>query len=211
MAVNRNGGNRPTGKVGNVVIRELNGQVVTSGLGERTKPFTDKEVKNHSRMDLVNQLLRPVKEFIKVGFHQVTEGTTLNYQNYAVHINNPGALKLDGADVEIDYSKAIFSKGKMPAIAHADIKVIDEGVEFSWDPTWKIKGIKDSDRVMLLALCPSKETAYFVLDGNKRSSGIDAVEILHFNEKVILQTYLAFIAADRKSISTIIYTGEILY
>jgi len=211
MAVNRNGGNRPTGKVGNVVIRELNGQVVTSGLGERTKPFTQGELKNQDRIAVINKLLRPVKEFIKVGFHQITANTTSNYQNYAVKINNPGALKLDGADVEIDYSKAIFSKGNMPAIAHADIKVTDEGIEFSWDPNWKLKGMKDSDRVMLLALCPSKETAYFVLDGNKRSSGKDAVEILHFNEQVILQTYLAFIAADRKSISTSIYTGEILY
>jgi len=211
MAVNRNGSNTPTGKVGNIVLRVVHGQQVTSALGLRTKPHTEGELKNQARFPLVSQLLKPVMEFIKVGFHLVTAGTTINYQNFAVQINNPAALNLEGPYPRIDYSKATFSKGTMPAVGNVDIQVTDEGLDFRWDPNWKRKGMKDSDRAMLLACCPEKGIAYFVLDGNRRSSGKDTLEILHFSEKVILQTYLAFISADRKSISTSIYTGEILY
>jgi len=211
MAVKRKGSNTSTGKVNNVVIREVNGQIVTSGIGQRTKPYTNGELKNQNRMALVNQLLAPVNQFIKVGFQQITAGTTSNYRNFAIKINNPGALNLEGADQVIDYSKAIFSMGNMPVIEDIDIQVNDKGLEFNWDPNWTLRGMKDSDRVMLLACCPERGTAYFVLDGEKRSSGKDTLEILHFNEKVILHTYVAFIAADRKSVSTSIYTGQILY
>ena len=211
MAVNRNGKNTPTGKIGNVVVRNVNGQTVTSAIGIRTKPFTEPELNNQDKMKLINHLHKPVKEFMKVGFHLLTVGTTLNYQNIAVSINNPGALKLDGAYPEIDYSKAVFSKGNMPAVEKVDIQVTDEGLEFKWDPNWKPRGTKDSDRVMLLAYCPEKGTAYFILDGYRRSNGKDTLEIMHYSEKVTLHTYVAFIAADRKSISTSVYTGEILY
>jgi len=211
MAVKRKGSNIPTGKVNNVVIREVNGQQVTSGVGQRSKPPTKAELKNRDRFALVNRLHKPVTEFIKVGFQLITAGTTSNYQNFAVKINNPGALILDSIYPEIDYSKAIFSMGNMPLIEKVNIQVSDRGLDFDWDPNWKLKGMKDSDRVMLLACCPAMGTAYFVLDGEKRSVGKDKLEILHFKEKVILHTYVAFIAADRKSISTSIYTGEILY
>ena len=211
MAVRKNGDNFPSGKMGNINTYLLKTQIISRVIGKTNKPATVPQLVCRQKFDVLGHFLKPVKPFINVGFDLVTRGTKWSPINKATSVNYSNAIKGEFPHQEIDYSKAILTMGNMPSVENVDVQVVDGGLEFSWDPNWKIGNMLSSDRVMLLAYCPAKCTAFFILDGEKRSKGKEQLEILPSQDKVNLHTYLAFIAADRKRISTSIYTGEICY
>ena len=211
MAIRKNGDDFSSGKLGGINTYKLKTQIISRGITKTNKPPTVKQLINRQKFDVLGHFVKPVQPFINIGFDLVTRGTKHSPINKAISINYHNAIKGEFPDQEIDFTKATFSMGSMPVLEQVTVQIVNGGLEFSWDPDWKTGSMLSSDRVMLLAYCPANGTANFVLDGEKRSKGKDYLEILPSQDKVILHTYLAFIAANRKSISTTIYTGEILY
>jgi len=211
MATSRKGKSEFKGKIGNTVTYELNGQTVKRTIGKNTKEPTKLQLAVRSAVALVADLLRPVKGFIRTGFALEVKNTLLNANNKATSINLLNAVKGVYPDQYIDYSKAIFSWGKMPVNTEIDVSVTDTGLDFAWDPAFLLKGMHPNDRVLLIAYCPEKKYAFYETDGARRKQGKEHLPLMKYHEKVTVHTYLAFIAANKKSISTTIYTGEFLW
>lgn len=200
-----------TGRKGNVVSYLLNGEYIERTIGVTTKPPTELQLVGRRKMTMVNDLLKPVRDFIEIGFSLQKKDPFDNCHNLAKSYSMLHAIKGVYPDQQIDYDLVLFSQGNLGVNKEAQARVVENGLEFSWDPELLIKGSMANDQVMTLAYCPEKETAFFQTAGARRDSGKDFLEVEAFHQPVILETYLCFVAADRKSISNSYHIGQLKF
>ena len=199
------------GKLGNTTTYTLKKQAVTRTIGITKKKPTKKQVAVRYKVRMITALLKPVKPFIRIGFGNAACDTTKSAYNIATSVNNRNAIKGEYPDLEIDWAKVAFTQGNMPVLEDVTVQVVDGELEFTWDPKNMHKGMKDSDRIMVLVYCPEKMNATYIVDGEKRYKGKERLYFMRYPKKVTLQTYVAFIGANNKSISNTFYTGEIVW
>ena len=211
MARAKNGGKFTTGKINDKVGYLLNGQWVERGIGKWKNPPTDKQKPNLEITGIINNLLKPVMPYIRIGFREFVRNTTWHQHNAACSINRSNAINTESPNLEVDFTKAVFSQGDMPIVDEVNVNVVEEGIEFSWNPDYIVEGMQLSDQAMLLAYCPEKEYAFYQLYGERRIAGKDVLKMQRYSTQVTIHTYLTFISADGKSITTSIYTGEYLW
>jgi len=211
MARGKNGSKFTTGKINEKVGYLLNGQWVERGIGKWKNPPTDKQKPNLEITGIINNLLKPVMPYIRIGFREFVRNTTWHQHNAACSINRSNAINTESPNLEVDFTKAVFSQGDMPIVDEVNVNVVEEGIEFSWNPDYIVEGMQLSDQAMLLAYCPEKEYAFYQLYGERRIAGKDVLKMQRYSTQVTIHTYLTFISADGKSITTSIYTGEYLW
>ena len=211
MATSGKWNNNLKGKLGRTVTYPLNGQSVTREIGIITKAPSIKQLVVRQRTKIVTDFLRPVQDFLEVGFDLPTKNTLLSPYNLATSVNRLQAIVGDYPNQEVDFAKAILSQGKIPVDQLVKVEATAIGFEFSWDPDFIIPGMDANDHVMLVAYCPEKKGAFYQLDGAKRKVGFEQISIPRYRETIVVHTYVTFIASNRKSISNSLYTGKFLW
>jgi len=211
MAILKGKNKTVQGKIGDTTTYKLKTQSVTRSISKTKKKATKKQLPVRLKVRMITALLKPVKEFIRIGFKNAASGTKWSAYNIATSVNNKTAIKGEYPDFEIDWAKVAFSQGNIPVLEDVSVQVVDGELEFSWNAERMLQGMKDSDRVMVLAYCPEKKSAAYTVDGEKRYKGKERLDFTQYRKKVILHTYVAFIAANGKGISNTVYTGEILW
>lgn len=124
---------------------------------------------------------------------------------------------------EFDYTKGIVTAGKLMAPENA-LATLNEynpvemrsSLKFSWDIDPDQGYLRNRDQVMMLAFFPETGTMDFCLSGARRKEGSDILTISPAYaskgstlKQTYVETYMAFIADDRESISKSVYTGRI--
>jgi hypothetical protein len=198
-----------TGRLGNLVCYELNGQIIIRTIGINNKPPTLKQKTNRMKMSLTNELMNNTYPAMHAGFTAASVGTVYNYANLAVKHNNPNALNGVYPNVEIDYPKVLFSHGNLLQPVDPKVEVVPEGLKFSWDPSTQSNGMDAIDQVSMIAYCPEKKTMAFVKSGKKRHQGFDILPIEKSHQGSVLEIYMYFVADDRLDVSTTTYLGQI--
>jgi hypothetical protein len=195
------------GKIGNLVSYTLKGKNVVRTIGSLTKPPTPAQLANQMRMAVVNAFLKPITSFINSGFEFEVAGTTKNPYNEAVSYNKKHALQGDYPEISIDYSKALVSMGELSPALNAAIAIVPEGLEFTWDLYPAAPSRSKTDRTMLLLFFPDQAEAIYILSGAQRKERRDVVELSaeYLNRRI--EAYIAFVAADRKSVSDSVWVG----
>ncbi|WP_158799607.1 DUF6266 family protein [Pedobacter sp. L105] len=199
------------GKIDGFVVYELNGQVIKRKIGKRLKPVTLPELANQQSLSLISALLKPVKEFIEIGFELEAKLARKSQHNMACSYNYKNALTGVYPNKYIDYSKVLFSNGKMPATKDVKAYLINHGIEFTWNTDNISNGFKPTDRVLLMAYFPEKKQAVCSIIGAKRKKGVEQLILPLSKKPVIIETYISFIAINYKSISNSIYTGQFIW
>jgi hypothetical protein len=198
-----------TGKVGNLVCYDLNGQTIIRTIGINNKPPTLKQQTNRMKMKVINELVQNTYLAMHVGFTAASAGTVCNYANLAIKHNNPNALKGVYPNVELDYPKLLFSHGSLEKPVEPKVEVVPEGLKFSWDPSTQCKGEDSQDQVSMVAYCPEKQEMLFIKSGQKRHQGYDILPIDKAYKGLALEIYMYFVADDRLDVSTTTYLGRI--
>jgi hypothetical protein len=198
-----------TGKVGNLVCYDLNGQTIIRTIGINNKPPTIKQHTNRMKMKVINELVQNTYLAMHAGFTAASAGTVSNYANLAIKHNNPNALKGVYPNVELDYPKLLFSHGNLETPIDPKVEVVLEGLKFSWDPSTQCKGEDSQDQVSMVAYCPEKKEMLFIKSGQKRHQGFDILPIGKAYKGLALEIYMYFIADDRLDVSTTTYLGRI--
>jgi hypothetical protein len=209
MAIKKNG--RYSGKCGNTVRYMLNGREVERSIGLRVSPPTDSELISRNRMSAVNNLLRPVKRFVGMGYE--LQGKLNNTSPYSMavsyHMLKENLIVDDVA--QVDYNRVLFSKGDMPLNTETLVNLTKDGLVFTWDANVLRKGMKRNDTTMLLAYCPEKGSAFFEMSGARRTAGTDLLELTAYHQPVTLEIYISFVSADRKNISNSFHVGQVKF
>jgi len=201
-----------SGKLGKVIgYVDQNGIQRLRTIGEHhfVNP-SDKVLANWQRTSMTTAFLKPVIEFVRMGLAIEAKIKGMSAYNLGSSLTRKAIIG-QYPDFRIDFSKVLFSAGKMPVVKMPEVIAADNGLMFTWDTSNLEEGMLHTDQAMLMAYLPDKKMAFFTRSGAKRKQGYDYLEIPLTPGGQRIETYISFNAEDQKSISTSVYTGQVIF
>lgn len=138
MAILKNGIHGPfSGRVGNIVGYELNGQNIIRSLPvypkKKRKP-SELALLNRARMAAVSQFLRPLKRIIEFGYKNVApKGSRVGPFQTAQSHTFKNALEYGEGNIPyVDPGKVLVFRGSLPPPRHLEMIVKDNVLNFTW-------------------------------------------------------------------------------
>jgi len=204
------------GKIANLVGYIRLGQPVIRTEARKPKKKrarSDAQKAVNLKFKIVKSFIADISDFINVGYKLDVAGTTKIPENNAVsyHINE--AVTGTYPDLVLDYSKVLVSRGKLPVPLNPTVELVGDVLKFKWDIDPKSDWKRKRDQVMLLAYKTATQEPDYVLSGARRFEGTDELPVRIARNKNrkddFLETYIAFIADDRQSISNSVYVGRV--
>lgn len=196
------------GKVGTVIGCTWKGIPYMRALPKkRTSEPSEKEMASRKKWALSQQWLQPVLQIIQVGFkgYSPTAEGFVAAKSYLMKY----AFEGKAPDLYIDPALVKVSAGNLPLPRSITaIKLAEDRVRFTWDPTPPSDDCDSHDQVMLLAYDVINGTAYYTLPGELRRKGTAVLE-LPPNKPGTYHLYAAFVAFDRSRQSDSIYLGTV--
>ena len=199
---------RPSGKIGNVVFYELNGQLVGRKIGKPGKPSL-KQKANRQAMSATMEFLKPMTDFINVSFKSEAEGSLKNPHNLATSYNKKHALTGEYPNIQVDYAKAILSTGQLESANELKISKGENGLHLSWDSSIAENGGND-DLLMVMISHPGRKCASGYLNAARRADGSCFLPLSKdwmIGEQ--MEIYVCFKSANGKLISDSAYAGNL--
>ena len=199
-----NGINGPfIGKAGSVIGYTVNGVGYMKGLyKKRTKAPKPGEILNRKKFAAAHAWLRPITEFVRVGF----KGYDQRFQGFVAAKSwlMKNCIEVIDDEIRIDPALVKISSGDLPLPENIQCSLQAENTfRISWTPAWE-RGFL-SDQAMVMAY-DQKHSPYGVIYGSDRTVGEVLVPVDPSAKPY--HVYLAFIAADRSRQSDTVYLGE---
>lgn len=198
-----------TGKIGNVVCYILNGEpVIRSRPRKRKGKKTLKEKTNTTKFGGVQIWMKPLKDFVRVGFkgygtktggfkaavsYALLHAVDGEYPNQYV---NPEKVSVSGGELDFPVTCGMF--------LDADLKL-----GFTWD-AGTATGVNPYDQAMLLAYCTENKWVVSKVTGAFRMDGADFLQLFPEKEVQEYHVYLGFVAQDRSRQANSRYLGKVL-
>ena len=196
------------GKVGNLVSYELLGKNVTRIAGANNAAASKGQLVCRRELAVVIAFLKPVNDFIRVGFMQKAAELNLYPHNVAVSVNKLNALIGVYPDLAINYSKVLVAQGVLRVAEQIEVVRLADGIRFTWDAE-----VQSADErmqtVMLMAYFPALGEAIYSINGAKRHVG---TELLLLDEELInegMELYISFISVPDNNVSDSVYAGKL--
>lgn len=202
-----------TGRVGNLVCYTLKGKNIARAVGEITKPPSRKKLANYQQMEVINTFQKTILPFLNTGFAKAGLDNGQNPYNEAMSYNKKNALKGAYPAIEMDYAKALVSKGDLPVAQGAAIALYPNGVEFTWEMPDDLEYRYHGDRALLLLYFPSgvdasgRPYAVWELSGARRKDRFDFIGMDPNELASPFQAYIAFISDDRLQVSSSVWVA----
>lgn len=202
-----------SGKVGDVTYSQQKDGITTVRQTPvpSEAPPTVKQLSTRRDTTICSDFLKPIKEFIDVGYELQSRLGKQNQNNTIVSHIRHQALTGVYPNRRIDFSKVFVTKGQMQPPQNAEVTLTEFGLSFTWNPEARIKGIHYSDQVMMLAYFPELEKANYMTAGAQRHQGKDLLVLNGIPHGNIAEIYISFISNNRKSISDSVYLGQLIW
>ncbi|MBK3517236.1 DUF6266 family protein [Carboxylicivirga marina] len=190
------------GKAGNVVFYTMYGKNIVRSLpqtNKRKKPSLKQEAQRQ-KMALVQQLLKPMKDLIKITFAPATVNNAPYHVAKSYNLMN--AIKGEYPDQVIDWKEVRVAAGATDLADACEVHIEPNGCRFRWSGE---QG-KSNDTLVVIAFVPGNNWLEYRLTGVPRSKeeyfwDIDL-------QGATWHIWLAFRSADEKDISNSLYLGE---
>jgi hypothetical protein len=200
-----------SGRIGNLVCYTVNGENIVREVGHNSTPPTEKKLANYQRMTVVNKFQKPLLPFLNIGFAKAAMEAGQNPYNTAMSLNKINALQGEYPFIEMDYSKALVSKGELPPALAPAISILPNGVEFTWQIPPDLDYCYQNNRAMLLLYFPrgvdacGLPHAVWELSGARRRDCVDFIGIDNHEHGKPFEAYISFIADDRLQVSSSVW------
>ena len=208
MGIMKNGPHGPVyGKVGNLVTYRLLNKDVTRMVGENNKAPSVKQLACRQQMAVVIKFLKPILDFINVGF--MVEAATANMyaHNMAVSYNKRHALAGAYPDVSIDYTKVLVAQGSLPMAIDAAVSVVPDGLRFSWATGPWMDFPERRHIAMMMVYFPELGRAVYSMNGAARYESTDVLCLPDGLKSAYMETYLSFVAVGSNEVADSVYLG----
>jgi len=166
------------------------------------------------------QLEQQMKFMIMVKFHQSLQAllnlTFAKYSkmmspyNYAIKHNLLHAITGTYPNFSIDYHKLLLSEGILNLAGGMYIESAGAGkIKFSWTNNAGSGNANGSDKAILIAYNPETFQSVYITNGAMRSAGEYVMDVSLFGGTAV-ETWIAFIAEDGKTVSNSSYLGNVM-
>jgi hypothetical protein len=197
------------GRIGDIVYYVTKtGKNVSQKIGVNNKPPSELQLRNRVSTKLSAKFFCCVKDFIETGFSIEAGLMKDNAYNMAVKNNKSQMIAGVYPNLELDYAQIQLSKGLLKPATGWQVSQTMMGLHFSWETDPKMAWPEAIEQAMLLAYFPVEKRAEYVVFGSQRSSGTAELEIPPSLQGKHMETYLSFVAADRKQVANSVYTGS---
>lgn len=208
------------GKIANLVGYVRLGQPLLRSKPKKSKKKSvrsDAQKAVNLRFKLVKSFISDIGEFIHEGYRIDVAKTDRIPENGAASYLLMEAVKGEYPNFEMDYSKVLVSRGKLPKPLNPTVKLEGDTLKFSWDvdPKWGYE--LNRDQVMVLAYLPANGTADYSLSGARRKDGSEELKVgirrqdeYDSRKDDFIEVYIAFVSDNRKRISNSVYIGRVV-
>lgn len=196
-----------TGKIGTVIGATWKGiPYIRSLPSKRLGKLSEKEQANRDRFARAQFWLKPLLEFVRIGFRNYTP--TVAGFSAAKSWLMKNAMEQTADGIVIHPSRVLLSYGDLPLPPNPRVgEVKDNEITVYWDV---IEDDPDHgyDQCMLLAYDVDQKGVHTKLTGQFRQMGTDTLKSPDMKGGTY-HIYLAFVAADRSRQSNSVYLGEV--
>jgi len=196
-----------SGKVGTVVGASWKGIDYIRSLPASVKnPRTEGQVTQRTKFTVALDFLRPIVAYLNVGFKPYTSKQSA--YNAAMSYNVSNAVTGTFPDFELDYPKALVSKGSLLGAEDATATAASGSISFAWTDNSGVSNALGADMAMPLAFNISKGQAVFKMNGAERSTEADTLTIPANWSGDDVEVYLGFVSNDGLLVATSAYLGQ---
>ena len=208
MGIMKNGPHGPVyGKVGNLVTYRVLNRDVVRMVGKINKAPSVKQLACRQQLAVVIQFLKPIVEFINLGFMVEAAKVERYAHNMAVSYNKRHGLMGEYPDVSVDYRKVLVAKGSLPMAVDAAVSTVPDGLRFSWATGSWMDFTERRHHAMLMAYFPDLGKAVYSLNGAARYEGTDVLYLPDDLKGAYMETYLSFTAVGSNEVADSVYLG----
>lgn len=147
-----------SGKLGNLVIYQLNGKTIVREKPKWKTPYkaTEHQKMHQRKFKEVYSKLRPLKILLDFGFSEFIEGN-----KKGIHLAMSHALKqacyFEGEQVKIDYKSLLLSSGQVAGVNKLGTeKLGNNTLRLSWESQENYEPSKESDLTWILVYNPAQ-------------------------------------------------------
>lgn len=174
---------------------------------KRTIPPTAGELANRKKWALSQQWLKPVQDFVRIGFKGYSPKSEGFIAAKSYILKN--AITGEGETLAIDPARVKLSWGDLPL--HNNLQMTGlkgKQIQFTWDPKFIDDISHEGDQIMMLAYNVEKDKVVDDLYGRARAHGSDMLN-LNTSKTGTFHIYVAFVAHDRSRQSESVYMGTV--
>ncbi len=201
-----------SGKIGEVIGYIRYGKAFVKM--KSMKPIKERktgQLEGQQRMQVVNEFINSMTEFVRVGFRldaaKKTHSANAAAKSYQMRNAVTGAYPA----LLIDYPRVLLSKGELDAPLNVLVMALANGVSFTWQVSSQMEIYHKRSRVMLLVYAPALKKSVYSLSGAKIMDKTDFMELPVAFKGQLLHAYIAFQRDDQKKISNSSYAGTLNY
>lgn len=190
-----------SGKVGTVIGFIRNGVACMRGLATSfTDAHSPAQVEQRAKFGLVVKFLRPLVALLRIGFKSAA--SSMSGFNAAVSYTLANAVSGISPDFAIDYSKVLVSCGNLPGAMNAAAdSTVAATIDFTWDDNAWDFGAKATDKVVLVAYCPSLNRSVSVIGAATRAQEAQTMQVPASFSGQTVQTYIGFCSENEREFS----------
>lgn len=191
-----------SGKLGQMVVVNGKNGVYVRSLPTPNDRKSEAQLKQRSKLQQANAFLRPLKEFLRIGF--VERKPNQNPYQAATSALMRSAF----VDNNLAYNQIRISEGSVCPPVKNSVSLSDHVAIFRWDDNSGDIDAKETDHAVILLYNPDTETALWEIKKETRKDKycLHLVEAQHLGR---FHVYMAFINKKHDRISNSNYLGEI--
>jgi hypothetical protein len=198
-----------TGKVGSMVGSTWKGiEVLRSKPRARKGSFSDEQLQQQAKFSLIVKLLRPLAPLMKQKYGATA--VKMTGLNKALSYNITKAVAGAYPAYTVDYARLELGQGDLPNADSATGSSAAAGkLSINWpDNTGADDAAKADDKAFVVVYCEDLNRWLSKQNAAIRSDGAASVDVLAFSGKKV-QTYLGFVPAKGKRVTTSLFAGEV--
>lgn len=202
-----------SGKAGSIVGYQQYGKWIIRGLPKYSKKNKKGSFNQNicrSRFSKMQNMLKPLLPYIRVGFNLESKRNGNSAHNSAKSWNMLNAFNEDG---EINYAAFRFSMGDLPGAVDVAVEEREDQLIFSWRDNSKDAGdkwyLREDDQVMIMVYDAETNSSYGTMSGARRSSEREVIAIERFKNASDHHIWISFISDDRQHIANSSYVGMV--
>ena len=166
------------------------------------------QVEQNARFTFLMNFISPLGKLFGITFGD--RATRMTGVNLAFRYNYQNALTGIFPTFHLDYSKVLISKGSLNPAGSPTVAATGGGiVKFDWKDNSGVSLAKGTDTSILVIHCPELKRSLYIQEGPTRSTGTASFDAGNFMGKTV-ETWIAFMSADKKEVSTSDYTGQLV-
>nr|WP_294899563.1 DUF6266 family protein [uncultured Pedobacter sp.] len=200
-----------SGKVGTVIGSSWRGINYMRSLAPKrgNANASNKQLEQQARFAMITAFLNPVKPLLEIGFKNYANGKTGYNSAHSYNLKN--ALTGLTPNLAIDYSMVLLSRGDLPGVT--TLSAVSSAVatlNLAWTNNAGKGKAKDTDQLMVVVFCPTSGEAIYDLAVATRLDQVLAFDLPAEFSGETVETYIFWLSADGKDVSSSKYAGSIV-